>query len=419
MLAGCPFVARFSRSTPWGPASSTRERLTRSRSPIDRKPSPLRPSGFHRSSSYCHHDKRTRSLQPPSRTTFRADRVATLPAGPVVATPQRALRPGGGRSVDRSSAIHFRGRTIRSRKSLTDPRRLGAPRSSRPAAANGGAHVRSPSQFVQGAATARPREPGTLLYGDRCRWHSSLPIGFDAADSPRDRTGRSRRHCRRPQGRRGGRSAARRRPPFGFPPTSAFPGRSSRPRPTAPWSVFRDGSRRRTLGGTRPPGTGRAATRATPEHSLPGRDPPIAPSAAARRTPRRGCRRASAATISRALSLSLQSSFRRSLAVRLVRYRNRAVISLGRASPAAFGLRYKAGLLALGGPSARAVGDPRGSNSPRPMATFQSSWSPATRARLPLVTTPRPPAGPRIRRRTPSFSFATTRDLPVGFSCSR
>jgi len=62
----------------------------------------------------------------------------------------------------------------------------------------------------------------------------------------------------------------------------------------------------------------------------------------------RDCRCASATTISRALSLSLQSSFRRSLAVRLVRYRNRDTISLGRASPAVFSLRYKADLLTVG-----------------------------------------------------------------------
>lgn len=105
MLAGCPFVARFSRSTPWGPASSTRERLTRSRSPIDRKPSPLRPSGFHRSSSYCHHDKRTRSLQPPSRATFRADRVATLPAAPVVPPADRGA-PARRRTIGRPIKRH-------------------------------------------------------------------------------------------------------------------------------------------------------------------------------------------------------------------------------------------------------------------------------------------------------------------------
>lgn len=180
---------------------------------------------------------------------------------------------------------------------------------------------------------------------------------------------------------------------FGFPATSVFLGRLSRPQPTAPWSVFRDGSRRLTIGGTRPRGAGRDATRAPPEPCSPDailRSPPPPP----RACPRRGCRRASAATISRALSLSLQSSFRRSLAVRLVRYRNRGVISLGRASPAAFGLRYKAGLLAGGGPCARAVRDPRGFNSPRLLATFQSSWSLATRARLPLVTTPAPSRTP-------------------------
>lgn len=100
-----------------GRAPSTWERLTRSRSPIDRKPSPLRPSGFHRSSSYCHHDKHTRPLQPPSRAIFRADRVAPLPVEPCVAVRpegRAGLRPDGGLSVDRSSAIHFRGRTIRS-----------------------------------------------------------------------------------------------------------------------------------------------------------------------------------------------------------------------------------------------------------------------------------------------------------------
>jgi hypothetical protein len=72
----------------------------------------------------------------------------------------------------------------------------------------------------------------------------------------------------------------------------------------------------------------------------PSRPPPHLPE---RR--RAAGRYASAATISRALSLSLQSPFRPSLAVRLVRYRNRGVISLGRISPADFGLRYKAGLL--------------------------------------------------------------------------
>ena len=77
-----------------------------------------------------------------------------------------------------------------------------------------------------------------------------------------------------------------------------------------------------------------------------GSRPFVAPATASSRGKTRGPRYDSAATISRALSLSLQSSFKPSLAVRLVRYRNRRVISLGRTSPAAFGLRYKAALLA-------------------------------------------------------------------------
>lgn len=117
------------------------------------------------------------------------------------------------------------------------------------------------------------------------------------------------------------------------------------------------------------------------------------------RSEKRGAagRYASAATISRALSLSLQSSFRPSLAVRLVRYRNRGVISLGRTSPATFGLRYKAGLLACGRRFRAPPRSPRGSNSLRLLATFQIDLQ-AQRgnASLVLVTTP-------CASRTPGF----------------
>lgn len=91
-----------------GRAPSTWERLTRSRSPIDRKPSPRRPSGFHRSSSYCHHDKHTRPLQPSSRTTFRADRVAPLPVDACVAPPIQGVRrtPSRRRTIGRPIKRH-------------------------------------------------------------------------------------------------------------------------------------------------------------------------------------------------------------------------------------------------------------------------------------------------------------------------
>jgi len=79
MLAGCPFVSHATSAHSPRLASQTRERLTRSRSPIDRKPSPPRPSGFHRSSSYCHHDKHTPRLHRPSRAGFHAHGVAPLP----------------------------------------------------------------------------------------------------------------------------------------------------------------------------------------------------------------------------------------------------------------------------------------------------------------------------------------------------
>jgi len=91
---------------------------------------------------------------------------------------------------------------------------------------------------------------------------------------------------------------------------------------------------------------------------------------------------ASAATISRAVSLSLQSTFQRSLAVRLVRYRNRGVISLGRASPANFGLRNKAALLARGRRQRRRLPTLRGCNSLWPLATFQIVLRRARRLRL-------------------------------------
>lgn len=65
------------------------------------------------------------------------------------------------------------------------------------------------------------------------------------------------------------------------------------------------------------------------------------------------------------------------------------MISLGRASPATFGLRNKAGLLA-GGRRLRDPGRaPRGSNSLWPLATFQIVLRPGTEAAsLVLVTTP-------------------------------
>lgn len=105
ILAGCPFVARCTTQHSTRLASSTWERLTRSRSPTDRKPSPLRPSGFYRSLSYCHHDKHTRPLQPSSRTTFRADRVATLPVGTVVAAMPDSLSTADDRSTDEAPSI--------------------------------------------------------------------------------------------------------------------------------------------------------------------------------------------------------------------------------------------------------------------------------------------------------------------------
>ena len=148
-------------------------------------------------------------------------------------------------------------------------------------------------------------------------------------------------------------------------------------------------------------------------------DPPSRPPPPPRQGRGAASRYASAATISRALSISLQSSFRRSLAVRLVLYRNRVVISLGRTSPAAFGLRYKAGLLACGRRFRAVPRSPRGSNSLRLLATFQI----VLRARDLRLARPRHNSpgrsDPPIRRRTRSFSFATTRELPVGFSYSR
>lgn len=118
IFAGFPFATRgsapHSRSRP---SSSAQERLTLSRSTIDRKPSPLRPSGFDRSSSYCNHDKHTRPLDAPSRVRFEADRVASLPVDALrkVARQARATLAStvNARSADRS-AIHFRGRAIRS-----------------------------------------------------------------------------------------------------------------------------------------------------------------------------------------------------------------------------------------------------------------------------------------------------------------
>lgn len=118
IFAGFPFAARPSRGTSLRPSSSAQERLTLSRSTIDRKPSPLRPSGFCRSSSYCNHDKHTRRLDELSRTRFEAHRVASLPAEKLSAERTRErtrvqFAAAGGRSTDKS-AIHFRGRTIRS-----------------------------------------------------------------------------------------------------------------------------------------------------------------------------------------------------------------------------------------------------------------------------------------------------------------
>ena len=63
-----------------------------------------------------------------------------------------------------------------------------------------------------------------------------------------------------------------------------------------------------------------------------------------------------------------------------MRYRNRGVISLGRASPAVFGLRNKAGLLADGRRSRGLASTPRGYNSPRLLATFQIVLSRLRRA---------------------------------------
>jgi len=150
----------------------------------------------------------------------------------------------------------------------------------------------------------------------------------------------------------------------------------------------------------------------------PGFGPFVDPATAVRK--RRGCRCGSAATISRAISLSPQSSFQRSLAVRLVRYRNRGVISLGRASPADFSLRYKAGLLAGDRRYTRVGALPRDYHPLWPLTTFQyDSETPARFLARPSHNSARQIYPLRIRLRTRSFSFATTRDLPVGFSYSR
>ena len=135
-----------------------------------------------------------------------------------------------------------------------------------------------------------------------------------------------------------------------------------------------------------------------------GSRPFVAPATASSRKKRRGRPirfRRNDFACSFTLSSEFFSTFPRGT---LVRYRNRGVISLGRTSPATFGLRYKAGLLACGRRFRAPPRSPRGSNSLRLLATFQIVLR-AQRGHASLVLVTMPCARGRPASTADSFLF--------------